>query len=368
MTQEDIARISEETNVVLRNLQITQCYHDLSAEFASVINSGNANWCTFATWASKTAGISVRSEELPRLFVAFLRDEARLRPKFGPVLLWLYQRTVYKVDLLAQIRTLLLRVSEDVSNGNRKVFAELAPLFFQFNGLMSLPKAKRNSSLTKFLGGLLPGPTSEGGQDLLRKAFANYSLATAIADPAAKAQLMLLANCQIGLHEQTRLQIDIQRAMDAPIVVVITDGLGRLLKIRLAFIALKPFGVNREQVRVELLKEWQRIATRFSMNLSLPGGRVLPLGGNHIPWPSQIPEHLCILSNPELSTFLHTFDDDLDKLRKKGANNWSKLGERMGFICELFRSSQQTANLFDQPFSQKAREDIARGQVPEDDI
>jgi hypothetical protein len=368
MNQEDITRISGETNVVLRNLQITQCYHDLSTEFARVINPENANWCTFATWASKTAGISIRSEELPRVFVEFLGDEARLRPKFGPVLLWIYQRTVSKVDLLAQIRTLLLRVSEDVSNGNRKVFAELAPLFYQFTGLMSLPKAKRNSSLTKFLASLYPGPTSEGGQDLLHKAFSNYSFAATMPDPSTKAQLMLLANCQIGLHEQTRLQIDIQRAMDAPIVVVITEGLGRLLKIRLAFIALKPFGVNREQVRTELQKEWQRIATRFSMNLSLPGGRVLPLGGNRIPWPSQIPEQLRLLTNPELITFLHTFDDDLDKLRKKGADNWSALGERMGFICELFRSSQQITSLFDQPFSQQAREEIARGKVPEDDI
>jgi hypothetical protein len=297
--------------------------------------------------------------------VDFLSDEARLRPKFGPVLLWIYQRTVSKVDLFAQIRTLLLRVSVDVSNGNRKVFAELAPLFCQFNDLMSLPKAKRNLYLTKFIANLDPGPTSEGGQDLLRKAFSNYSMAATMADSSIKAQLMLLANCQIGLHEQTRLQIDIQQAMDAPIVVVITEGLGRLLKIRLAFALLKPFGVNSEQVRAELQKEWQRIATRFSMNLSLPNGRVLPLGGNNIPWPSQIPEQLRILTNPELINFLHTFDDDLDNLRKRGADNWSKLGERMGFICELFRSSQQTANLSDQPFSQHAREEISRGKVPE---
>ncbi|MDZ7608104.1 MAG: hypothetical protein U5K79_21565 [Cyclobacteriaceae bacterium] len=368
MTQEDIARISEESNIVLRNLKITQCYYDLSAEFESTINSGNANWCTFATWASRTAGISIRREELPGVFVEFLNDEARLRPKFGPVLLWIYQHTGAKVDILAQIRTLLLRVSEDVANGNRKVFAELAPLFFQFNALMSLPNAKRNSSLTKFLASLHPGPTSEGGQDILRMAFSNYALVAAEPNPSKRAQLMLLANCQIGLHEQTRLQVDIQQAMDAPIVVVITEGLGRLLKIRLTFALLKPFGVNRDKVRAEMQKEWQRIATRFSMNLSLPGGRVLPLGGNHIPWPEQIPEQLRTLTIPELIIFLHKFDDDLDKLRKKGADNWSKLGDRMGFICELFRSSQQTDNLFDQPFSQKAREEIARGKVPKDGI
>ncbi len=368
MTLQDIAQISEEANGVLRNLQITQCYHDLSAEFARIIDSENANWCTFATWASKTAGISIRNEELPRVFVEFLDDEARLRPKFGPVLLWIYQNTGAKVDLLAQIRAMLVRISDDVASGNRKVFAELAPLFLQFNNLMSLPKSKRNSSLTLFLAGLQAGSTTEGGQDLLRMAFSNYALAALETDQAAKAQRMLLANYQIGLHEQTRLQNDIQGAMDAPIAVVITDGLGRLLKIRLAFFVLKPFGIERQKVRTDLQKEWQRIATRYSMNLSLPGGRVLPLGGNRIPWPSQIPDQLRLLVVPELVSFLHQFDDDLDNLRRVGADNWSRLGDRMCFICELFRSSQQITSLFDQPFNQKAREEIALGKIPDDGL
>jgi len=229
MTLEDITDISEQADSVLRNLQITQCYHDLSTEFARVADTGNANWCTFATWASKTAGISIRNEELPHLVLDFLSDEARLRPKFGPVLLWIYQRTGAKVDLLAQIRTTLKNVSDDVANGNRKVFAELAPLFFQFSGLMNWPKANRDAGFANFVGNLNPGPTTSGGQDLLRHAFSNYFQAAQEPDSSKKAQLMLLANCQIGLHEQTRLQIDIQGAMDAPVVVVITDGLGRLL-------------------------------------------------------------------------------------------------------------------------------------------
>lgn len=175
---------------------------------------------------------------------------------------------------------------------------------------------------------------------------------------------MLLANCQIGLHEQTRLQGDIQAAMDAPVAVIITEGLGRLIFIRLAFLMLKPFGVSREHLRLTIQKEWQRLATRFTMNLSLPGGRVLPLGRKNIPWPTQIPEMLRILENADLIALLRQYDEDLDNLRTQGADNWSKLGDRMGFICELFRSSQQNATLFDQPFTASAREEIARGKVP----
>jgi len=43
VTLEEIARISEEANPVLRNLRITQCYHDLSAELARAVDSGSAN-------------------------------------------------------------------------------------------------------------------------------------------------------------------------------------------------------------------------------------------------------------------------------------------------------------------------------------
>src|SRR5262245_42975732 len=49
----DIIGVSNDP--VLRNLLITQCYHDLSAGIAELLTGGNANWCTFATWASKTA-------------------------------------------------------------------------------------------------------------------------------------------------------------------------------------------------------------------------------------------------------------------------------------------------------------------------
>ena len=52
---EKIERIAALDNPLLRNVMITQCYCELSASFAEHMGPG-ANWCTFATWASKQAG------------------------------------------------------------------------------------------------------------------------------------------------------------------------------------------------------------------------------------------------------------------------------------------------------------------------
>jgi hypothetical protein len=364
VTLDDVARIGQTADSTLRNLLITQCYHDLSHELAEAIDRGSANWSTFATWASKTAGISIRDEELPRVIVDLLRDEARLRPRVGPLFAWIYRHTGAKVDVFQQARETIARVSAEVADGNRKVFDELAPLFVRFIDVMSGPRAALNDRLAAFLADLRPGPSDRDGQDVLRLAFANYAAAALATDSGVRAQLMLLANCQIGLHEQTRLQDDIQGAMNAPVAEMVTNGIGRLIAIRLAFFFLAPFGVTRRRVRDAISEDWQRLATCLSMSLSLPGGRVLPLGGNPIPWPNQIPAVLQRLTNGDLVTLLQRFDDDLTRLRREGARNWCSLHDRMGFICELFRAEQLTETMFGQPFTDAARGDILQGRIP----
>jgi hypothetical protein len=298
------------------------------------------------------------------LLLEALRAGQRLRPRVGPVFAWIYRRTFSKIDAFQQARDTIRLVSEEVADGNRKVFAELAPLFVRFVEVMAASPDARAPRVASFVATLRPGPSDEDGQEVLRQAFSNYFAATTEADPGRKAQLILLANCQIGLHEQTRLQSDIEGAMNAPVTEVITDGLGRLIAVRAAFWWLRPFGVTREAVRAGIQDDWQRVATRLSMQLSLPHGRVLPLGGDHIPWPNQIPASLQHITLPELIALLKRFDDDLARLKLQGADNWSRLHDRMGFICELFRAEQATPDLFGPPFTAEAAADIARGVVP----
>src|SRR5687767_2502159 len=87
----DLGRIAALTQPVLRNLLITQRYHDLSHDLTAALGRTDANWATFATWASKTAGRSIREEDVPPELTEFLRKEAaldqrldRFRRRLGP--------------------------------------------------------------------------------------------------------------------------------------------------------------------------------------------------------------------------------------------------------------------------------------------
>src|SRR5207247_6913452 len=60
---EDVLRIAAIANPVIRNLEITYCYSRLAAAFAARGGEG-ANWCTYATWASRQVGRTVRGEDL----------------------------------------------------------------------------------------------------------------------------------------------------------------------------------------------------------------------------------------------------------------------------------------------------------------
>jgi hypothetical protein len=62
-TTNDVRRIAAIANPVIRNLEITQCYSRLAAAFAARGGEG-ANWCTYATWASRQAGRTIRGEDL----------------------------------------------------------------------------------------------------------------------------------------------------------------------------------------------------------------------------------------------------------------------------------------------------------------
>jgi hypothetical protein len=66
-TVAEVERIAGLADPAIRNLQITQCYHELALGLAQR-TGGGANWCAFATWASKQAGQTIRKADLFRCY------------------------------------------------------------------------------------------------------------------------------------------------------------------------------------------------------------------------------------------------------------------------------------------------------------
>ncbi len=370
---DDIQAITQMADPVLRNLFITQRYHDLSLALSAAVSGADVNWSTFASWASKTAGESIRNEEVPPFVSALVDGAGDAAPHLRAVSAALQAVSPHagspSAFLLATIQQTLATVSSFVAHGNLAVFAELAPQFVRFAATFGDDDAFDDAKLAAFTALLAPGPVDQGGQDLLRTAFSSYYRARFEQDPAARARLLLFGNCLVGLHEQTRLQPDIAAAINAPVTVILrdhvhagmpqglADGLGHAVEAALA--ALAP----------EVEKLWQRIATRFLMRLALPGGQELPLGRD-IPRSAAarafLPAALQdITSPPGLVDLLATYDRARGDTDAGSASvDWAVLADRMNFIVNLFRSSQQDLALFGEPFSAEQRAELAAGRLP----
>ncbi len=361
---EDLRRIAQLPDPVVRNLLITQRYHDLSLALARVLGPENANWSTFATWASKTAGQSIRAEEVPPEFADFLRREARLDARLnefyrtlGPL-----ARFAPRLDPFELARAIVQEVSLQIAEGNLRVYAELAPLFAEFAATVSASARPGRETLASFVSRLTPRAAADGGQNHLKDAFSSYHAATLTDSDADKVQLILLGNILIGLHEQTRLQDNIAGALDAPFSERVYDRFGgagpRVLHPLLR-------SVLRNGMRLfarALLDDWRRIATHLLMKLAAPNGDEMPLGKD-LP-PESFDPLLTSLTLPALIALLTRFDSDLSTTRGSGAVDWTILGDRMKFISELFRVSQRDSSWFDQPFTPAQRLEIEAGRVP----
>jgi hypothetical protein len=345
----DLDAIAELPDGAVRNLLITQRYRDLSHALLETVGPDNVNWSTFATWASKTAGLSIRNEEVP----PFVDELANDHP-----------------FLLEPVRETLGQVSQKIAEGNKRVYAELAPLFAEFVTIFRDTPGAGEADLTKFVGKLDKRPSSDGGQAPLIQAFTAYHQAIGTKEPVAHARFMLLGNCLIGLHEQTRLQPQIEAAMDAPIDEILrkhlTPGPGGGFLSRIVGAVERPLleltGIAQ--------KIWERVATRLLMSLSLPHDQTLPLGKD-IPRASAkrpyLPAALRDIADPEtLVELLGQFDRaDGDGDEGSASVNWCELDDRMNFIVNLFRSRQQDRELFDQPFSAEQRQAIEARKMPD---
>jgi hypothetical protein len=385
LTPEDVDRIAAIADPVIRNLRITQAYHDLSAAAAARLGPV-ANWCTFATWASKQAGRTIRKEDLQRSLEAAFRSSptaafaasevAKQASRFGASIR--VSEPVATVWSVVDPAAALDRASAAVARGNLRVFEEIGREFARFE-LECGPDATLDAtSLVRFIEGLAPGEPPDG-QRYLRQAFARYHRARFEVDPAKRAQLVLLANLEIGFHEQTRLQPEIAAALNAGVVDprdvrdrvidVLFPVAKWLVRMRLLIAALlgrrSLLDVAIDALVVEQQRLIRQVLTLHLMSIELGPAVHLRLGEDlGVGFPPSLRE--IVLS--ELSDLLDRIDPTRDSTQESGAVDWADLGDRVHFIAEMFRCYQESPFLFEPPFTRAQRDRLDAGERPADPL
>ena len=310
----EVEQIAAMPDPVIRNLRITECYSRLAA----AMESGCANWCTYATWASRQAGRTIRGEDLlDRLQRELARDAELLHPirSFWRVLL---RRGLLRPETRLGGMTLRLHTpfdafelaSDAVARGNLKVFAEIGLEFARW----------------------LDDEVVPAEPPLLHQAFARY-------EQRPSAEQMVLANLEIGLHEQTRLQPEIREAMDAALAPK-----RRLLA----------WPLQRKLTHLS-----RHVITESLMVLTLPG-QVLWLGRNL--------EAAGEVVDPELRELLASYEPVPPALDDCGAQDWSELAQRMHYIVHLFRAFHEDERLASPPFTPAQVERILAGELPDGEL
>lgn len=344
----EVDAIAALSDPLIRNLRITQCYFELSRSFAA--RAGGANWCTFATWASKQAGQTIRGEDLMQAFERKIDLPARVTEPFRSLWRKVLRAGLHNPEsplgrLAREIRSPLdafEQASDAVARGNRKVFEEIGREFARFLAAIAGDAAGLPERVAGFCEGLRPGDPPDG-QAYLRRAFTRYGQALAEPDESRRAQLMYLANVEIGFHEQTRLQPEIQEALEAPL------RQARDFKRRLLGVATRAL----ERYAMQLARA---VITEKLMTLTLPGPVVLRLGRDLDAPPAAVLEKIAL---PELGEMLARFKGP------SGAEDWADLDERMGFIARLFRCFHDRPELFEPPFTPLQVQQVRRGSLPD---
>jgi hypothetical protein len=382
---------------------------------ARITGGADMSWCTLGTWASKTAGTFIRDDEVPSIFMKLLESSPELRVAVDTASGELAKHAPQARDahkgLLDFARQTINECATYIMVGNRIVFGELGGCFASFFKELGSDTTYDEARLAAFQKRYTDGdpapdkadwaerelvPTQEGGQKLLRSMAGHYYRAMFERDEKKRAELILFANAEGGLHEQTRLQTYIAGGLDAPITKLLLEDAHKRIENGVPEAALREAAHSAYEAILtplaRLLEEgWQDFATHHLMTLTLPDG-VLHLSR---PLPEEagaplMPKVLETIDDTELAAVLakygaldvraseHTFDGlrgrvsnlfgwkvrGQVRLAEVGAVDWTVFDQRMRFILTLFRMRQQDTRLFANPFNSAQRAAMFAGQMP----
>ena len=377
---EDVAGISNISDPVIRNLNLTQGYYELSKAM-SRYTSGNPNWCTFAVWASKQAGQTIRKEDLVRTFKNIFHSSAEIT-----FVLNSFAQLTEVIKNLPEVKAIdeffLKIINPDdpielsasaVADGNKKVFSEIGGEFARFLSVFKDENDFTEENINQFCAAFKPGGPPDG-QQMLKDAFNSYYEARLQNDPKAKMELILYADLLIGYHEQTRLQPQIADALNAPITGLENMRTTILREIIPVFWRRIRYYISKLLKRklplddaidklLELVKhEMREVITEFMMTLYVPDNEILKLGQD---LKGGFPEELKTITNSKFKELLSKIDPTPDSVKESGAKDWGDLSDRIHFIADFFRSHFKHLQLYNSPFTDEQMKVLKEGKIPQ---
>jgi hypothetical protein len=341
--------------MVHRNRRITVAYADLSQRLADVLAGDggvlDANWCTFATWSSKTIGTFI--EDIPRVeAVAAGADPASVMPDHRGLL----------APQIARVTLQLMTRSDGASfrtlaAGNRAVFLEIGLSVATF--LEHFPdrsaaagddaegrwvtywKAvdEQLAEMATFDPSWLLTPRP--GPDDLRLGLRQYFRALRADDQHLRSQHVLAGNLLLGAYEQRRVDGYVWAALS----LFTERAMRRLIRDRTGVVG----GVRRWPNGL-----YARLMTR-RMALELPEGELIRIA-EPVPPPPDPRDHWHALATdadvtlPVLQALVTRYQLATGRRPNQGARNWTSFDQRMRTIGNLFRFRQRQRNLFSDPF------------------
>jgi hypothetical protein len=359
-----VGEIAGMADPVLRNLCITQRYHEFAIALRDAGCGADATWCAFAVWASKTAGATIRGEVLPgRAKALFGEDSAQdaLQQANHGLAGGAMQKVTHH-HLGRVIEDVTADVSSQIAAGNVLVFRELAPIFTALvRGLGSEPVTQE--TLAAAMAPALSALGTDADATPVALAFDGYGRAPFAG--RGRPALILDANILAVAHEQHRLQTAISGALNA----AISDTLKRLIETEL--VRHVP-GQDARHTLDELTNDlcsvldqaWDTALTESIMRLVTPR-ETFDLRQDVPPLPEgMFPLELRALSETPAEGSYAQWDKTAGTGNPSGAHDWAELDERMNYIVNLFRSRQQDASLFEPPFSPAQLAVLQQGQLP----
>ena len=208
---------------------------------------------------------------------------------------------------------------------------------------------------------------------MLANAISDFYAAKYETDKKRKAELILRANAQTGLHEQIRLQPYIAAAMGAPVhhnfMISIHEHVKEKTPEHKHHLLHDTFDHLFQPIAQKTHDAWLIMSTHYLMTLVLPDG-IIHLGKD-LPCPhgcALFPEHLSEPRDEGLTALLKKYEAHLNTPVRSHARNWAVLEDRMHFILNLFRSRQQHRPLHESPFDPDQENKIRQNTMPTGDL